>query len=338
MGHSPNTKKGQFTKIHPPSSSSPIRDICEDSNGNIWAIEQNNGLIKIDAAGNVKELFSRQKFGRKLFYSLLPIDNNNLLVGTTEGLLKVTLDANGEIATVNTISSIPEVGINTITKRKSNNNEYWIATEDNGFFLYQANVNNSKDLADNKLCLTYSIHQETITDIIEEDEGHLLIATWGNGVIKLLFNPMTSTFTESFNFSQSNGLNNNYIRDLMYDREGNYWFATYGGGVSTLLTDFFIYYDLNEIGFKNNKVTSVIHFDKELWMGLENGMLKTDPFCFANHEFYDNYQGIPSDNVTGFFLEEKGTLWVATSQKGLYKLKKGATRFERHVYTNDLIG
>ncbi len=41
--------------------------------------------------------------------------------------------------------------------------------------------------------------------IFEEDEGHLLIATWGNGVIKLFFDPLSQDFTESFTFSTNNG-------------------------------------------------------------------------------------------------------------------------------------
>jgi ligand-binding sensor domain-containing protein/serine phosphatase RsbU (regulator of sigma subunit) len=324
-------------KVVPASSSSAIRDICEDKQGNIWAVEQNSGLLRIGKDGTVVEMYDRQKFGRKLYYSVQTITDSELLVGTNEGLFKVFISGDA-IASVEQIASIPECGINTIVKRRSYTTDFWIGTDSQGFYLYQSTNNGAKDLANNKLCLSFNIHTENITDIIEEYEGHLLVSTWGNGVIKMLFDPRSSSYTESFNFSETNGLSNNYVKDIMYDREGNYWFATYGGGVSSLITDYFIYYNLEEIGFKNNKVNSIIHFNKELWMGLENGMLKTDPFCFAAHEFYDQFQGIPKDVITGMYLDEAGVLWVGTSQSGLYKRKKEEVRFTRHHYANSLMG
>ncbi|MFT3740460.1 MAG: two-component regulator propeller domain-containing protein [Breznakibacter sp.] len=342
IGHDNGTiseyQRGNFSKILIPSGSSPVRDICQDEEGNIWGVEQNNGIIRIDKNGRLSELFSREKFGRKLYYSINAIDEHNLLVGTSEGLLKVRIGSDGLVAEVHPIGSIPETGINAIVKRKESAGEFWIATEDKGFYLYKWTNDNSQGFSNNKLCLAFNIQNENITDIIEEDESNLLISTWENGVIKLLYDPLSGTYNQSLNFSEANGLNKNNIKDILQDREGNYWFATYGGGVSTLINDHFIYYQLADIGFKNNKVSAVIHFGQELWMGLENGMLKTDPFCFAAHEFYDKYQGIPADVITDFLIDPDKTLWVATSQNGLYKRKHGEVKFSRHPYTNNLLG
>jgi ligand-binding sensor domain-containing protein/serine phosphatase RsbU (regulator of sigma subunit) len=327
----------EFHKISNNATTSPIRDICETEDGNTWAVEQNHGLIRIDKSFKVQTYFDRKKFGRRLYYSIVPLQDKSFLVGTSEGLLQVWFNSSNEVDKVVEIDGIPQVGINVITPRKNNKNEYWIGTEDKGFFLYQQESNSTKYFTNNSLCLSFNIATENVADIIEEDEGNLLIATWGNGVIKLLFDPATGLFKESMNFSQANGLNNNYIKDILHDREGNYWFATYGGGVSVLIADYFIYYELENIGFKNNKVNSVIHFNKELWMGLDNGMLKTDRYCFSNHEFYDQLFGIPNDVITGYYVDTEGTLWASTSQKGLYKRKKGSLRFERFSFSSDLL-
>jgi len=327
-----------FHKIINSNSSSPIRDICETADGTVWAVEQNHGILSINKSLEVKTYFDRKKFGRRLFYSIAPLKDNSFLVGTSEGLVQVWLNSQNEVEKVVDVESIPMVGVNIITPRKNNPNEFWIGTEDKGFYLYQQDVNSSKCITNNNLCLSFNIATENITDIIEEDAGNLLLATWGHGVIKLLFDPATGTYKESMNFSQANGLNNNYIKDILHDREGNYWFATYGGGVSVLLSDFFIYYQLEEIGFKNNKVNSVIHLNHELWMGLDNGMIKADPFCFANHEFYDQLLGIPNDVITGYYSDNDDVLWASTSQHGLYKRPKGSLRFEKYNYTKDLLG
>ncbi|MBN2165587.1 MAG: SpoIIE family protein phosphatase [Marinilabiliaceae bacterium] len=327
-----------FNKIEIENTSSPIRDICETESGVIWVVEQNHGLVRIDQSLESKTFFSRKLFGRRLFYSILSIDERNFLVGTSQGLLKVTFNAEGEIENVLPIETIPEVGINAIEKRKMSEGEYWIATEESGFYLFKDKTGESSPVANNNLCLFFNIEKENITDIIEEDEGHLLLSTWGNGVVKLIYDPISQSFSESMNFSQANGLGNNYIKDILFDKEGNYWFATYGGGVFALINDYFLFYRLDEIGFKNNKVNAVIHEDTDLWMGLDNGLLKTDPYCFSNHEFYDQFQGVPNDNITGFFYDNDNNLWVSTSQKGLYKRDYGATKFSRFNYTNSRLG
>ncbi len=341
LGHDNGTMTVQqktFKKLKIEGTSSPIRNISEDLNGNIWAVEQNNGLICINNKLEVKTFFDRLKFGRRLYYSIQPIASNVFLVGTSDGLIEVVLNENLELESINEIASIPMVGINSITPRNNVKDEYWIATEDKGFFLFQYNTKASIHVINNSLCLYFNIENESITDIVEDLQGNLLLGTWGNGVIKLLFDPISGEFTKSLNFNQANGLSNDYVKDILADREGNYWFATYGGGVSSLLNDQFVYYQLSEIGFKSNKVGAVIHAGSDLWMGLDNGLLKADPFCFANHEFYDAYFGLPSDAVTGFYTADDGTLFVGTQNKGLYKKRSGSLKFEKYNYTNSLLG
>lgn len=329
----------KFKKIQPEGLSSPIRDICEDHNGNIWIVEQNHGIIRIDQNLKTTVFSDKKLFGRKLFNTIEYVSENTFLVGTSEGLIRITFTEDGSaVDKISPSNEIPEISISSIVKRKSTEKEYWIATEGKGFYLYSFSKNSSQSFVNNQLCLLFNIQDENIADIVEEDAGHLLLATWGNGVIKLLFNPSTNTYDNSLNFSQANGLNNNYIKDVLYDREGNYWLATYGGGVSALMSDCFIYYPLQEIGFKNNKVNSVFRNTTELWMGLDNGILKADPFCYTNHEFYDQYLGIPNDNISGFYQDDKENLWVATNEHGLYKRRKGTLKFEKHFYTTSILG
>ncbi|TLX77536.1 serine/threonine protein kinase [Labilibacter sediminis] len=328
-----------FHKVIPEErATSPIKDICQDDMGNIWATVQNNGVLKINPQKQITTYFDRKIFSDKLYYSIESINPFHFILGTSEGLLVLKLGQDFSVNSLNEVTSIPPTNINTIVKRRAVEGEYWVATEDEGFYLFKFNNKSSEHFANNKLCIKFNIEHENILDIYEENDGNLMLATWGNGVIKLFLDPATQAFTESFNFSTENGLNHNFIKNILGDRENNYWFATYGGGVSVLLNDYFIHYDLEDIGFKQNKAVSVISNAHNLWIGLENGMLRTDPYCFADHEFYDKALGVPNDRITGFEYDDQGVLWVSSLNEGLYYRSPGKLTFKGFEYTQSIIG
>ncbi len=328
----------QFYKIELDDTTSPINDLCEDEAGNIWAVEQNSGLIRIDKNLNVTTFFDRKKFGPHHYYSIASISPTKLLVGTMDGLLLFEFDDTFENVKIEEITKIPYTTIETIVPRINNPNEFWIGTQDEGFYKYSFNTETSDHITDNRLCLLFNIQRERIVDIYEETDGHLLLATWGHGVIKLFYNPATDEYSESLNFSTVNGLKVDYLKDIMCDREGNYWFGTYGGGVAALIRDYFIFYNLEELGFKNQKVYSVLKTDNELWLGLGKGLMKADPYCFTDFEYYDSALGIPDDKVTGLYNDQEDRVWVATENSGLFYRNKGELKFKSYQYTSTISG
>lgn len=328
----------EFTPIRIPETKSPVRHICQDKSENIWAVVQNNGPVRIGKNNKATTYFDAEKLGYKLFYSIYPLTERILLLGTSEGLMRITVNNQGEIEQAEEIAGIPLTTVTTIKPRRGISGEYWIGTEDEGFFRYSVDESYARQIIDNRLCLTFNIQQENIQDIVEEDEGHLLIATWGDGVIKLFFDPLLQEFTESFSFSTINGLSDNFVKDILCDREGNYWFATYGGGLSALLDESMVFYNLSTIGFQDNKAHSVYRTDSSLYIGLENGFLKADPFCFTDFAFFDVAMGVPRDEITGFYKSPNGRLWVATGNNGLYYRDGDNNHFEPFYYTSSLPG
>ncbi len=327
-----------FTPLSIPGTNSPVRHLCQDKNENIWAVVQNSGPVRISPDLKITTFFDTNKLGYKLFYSIYPINEKTLLLGTSEGLMKITINNKGEIETAEELDGIPLTTVTTITPRKGITDQYWIGTEDEGFFRYLVDESQARQIIDNRLCLTFNIQNENIQDIVEEDEGHLIIATWGNGVIKLFFDPLIQDFTESFSFSTNNGLSDNFVKDILCDREGNYWFATYGGGLSVLLDESMVFYNLSTIGFQDNKTRSVYKVDSTLYIGLENGFIKADPYCFTDFEFYDKEMGIPSDEITGFYKSPNGILWVASGNSGLFYQEENSNSFKPFNYTSNNTG
>ena len=337
----------KFTPIVIPDANSSIRSICQDKNENIWIVVQNSGFVKIDKNFEVTTFFDKEKFDFRLFYAICPITDKTFLVGTHEGLMKITINESNEIISAIDIDDIPQTKITTIKPRKGIIGEYWIGTEDEGFYRFFSGSSQATQISDNRLCLDFDIDGENIQDIIEENEGHLLLSTWGNGVIKLFFDPVKQDFTETFNFSSANGLksatqtqnkDSDYVRSILCDREGNYWFATFGAGLFLLVDESKVFYNLSDIGFQENKVHAVSKIDESVYFGLDNGFIKADPFCYTNLEFYDVEMGVPRDEIKGFYKTEDGSFWIATGNNGLFVKKQNQRNFTPYKYTESITG
>ncbi|WP_430817990.1 two-component regulator propeller domain-containing protein [Carboxylicivirga marina] len=329
-------ENGQFYKIEVEGASQLISDIDGDDDGNIWAIDQKQGIIRIDREGSITTFFDRKLFGRKNYTALKVLSSTKLLIGTArKGLFVFDFQDDFANATITKVEGIPNSWINTIVKSKKED-KYWIGTRGKGFFSYRATENNQgvSHISDNNLCRKFNIEDEEVTDIYEEAEGHVLVSTVGSGVIRLIYDPVNGQFNDSFKYSNHNGLSNNDVQDILCDREGNYWFGTKGGGVSLLVNQYFIFYNLDEIGFRY-KARSVYKDKDELWIGLDRGLIQTDPMCFDVRYFDAQYGGVPNDEVVDFYKTADETIWIATAKSGLYYKKKNAEKFQKKHYYND---
>ncbi|MCU4154869.1 SpoIIE family protein phosphatase [Carboxylicivirga sp. A043] len=326
----------QFYKVAVEGASQLISDINQDAHRNIWAIDQKRGLIKISPDGVVTTFFDRKKFGRKSYTALHVLSPTRMLIGTAKrGLFVFEFDDDYKDATVTKIADIPNVWINTIVKSKKEN-KYWIGTRGKGFYSYYETEDNKgvSHISDNNLCQKFNIEAEEITDIYEEAEGHLLVSTVGSGVVRLVYDPAQGIFNDSFKYSSHNGLSNNDVQDILCDREGNYWFGTKGGGVSLLVNQYFVFYNLDEIGF-HYKARSVLKDGEQLWVGLDRGLILTDPMCFDVRYFDAQYGGIPNDEIVDIYKSNDGTIWIASANSGLYYKSKNAQSFKKRTYFND---
>ena len=326
----------QFYKVSIPEASQLIADVTEDEQGNIWGIDQKRGLFRIDKDGVVSTFFDRKIFGRKNYTAIKVLSADQILVGTArQGLFIFNFKNDYQSVEISKIDGIPNVWVNTIKKSKKDN-KYWIGTRGKGFFSYQIGVGEQgiKHVTDNNLCRKFDIEREEVTDVYEEAEGHLLVSTVGNGVIRIIYDPVIGLFNDSFKYSNNNGLSNNDVLDILCDREGNYWFGTKGGGVSLLVNQYFVFYNLDEIGF-HYKARSVLKDKEQLWIGLDRGLLQTDPMCF-DVQYYDaQYGGIPNDEIVDFCKSNDGTLWVGTANSGLYYKTTGSDKFKAKTYYTD---
>ena len=77
-------ENGVFHKVKAEGANKDIFDITEDQEGNIWAVDQRNGLIRISGQDmSVSTFFDRKKFGRKKYSAVNALSPSQMLVGTT---------------------------------------------------------------------------------------------------------------------------------------------------------------------------------------------------------------------------------------------------------------
>ncbi len=316
---------GHFSKVKVPDVAAPIKDMCLDDKGNIWAVEQNKGLIKIAPDKTVTTYFDRKLFGRHIYYSVRAINSMTILVGTSDGLMAVHFGVEGEdMPEPEDVDAIPCETVNCIVEARDEKS-YWIGLENGEIYKYTPIGQVVRHV---ERCIEgCSIGDEVkynIKTIYEDEIGNLYIATWGDGLKQ--WSPKFGTknqYVESLSLNENNGLDNNFVSDIMVDREGVFWFATYGGGVIAWINNYFAQYNLSDIGFLRNKVLAAIVDGEDLWLTMNSGLIKMDIQCMTNFEYFDTSFGLPQTAITTIAFDHKHDVqYIGTEDDGVYYRRK----------------
>ncbi|HET6226738.1 MAG TPA: two-component regulator propeller domain-containing protein, partial [Bacteroidia bacterium] len=245
-------------------SKSPIYSIVADDKGYVWFATQNDGIFRINRDFEV-EAFKVEFLDQNIF-SLNFTKNNELLVGTSNGLLVYKLTGSErKPVLVKNANTIPETKIQCIIK-KNNSGSFWVGTEDQGLFLLTPSADSkftSKAIGKN---LPAEINN--VQYVYEDAQSNLWVATFGNGVIKLLLSPNTLVYNEYQRLSEDNGLGNKYTKTIYADHEGNMWVGTYGTGLVELIDNLFTFY-FHSASDKSYNITAISISDQTKWFGTD---------------------------------------------------------------------
>ena len=309
--------------------SAPIKDMCLDDRGNIWAVEQNMGIVKIDPECHMTTYFDEEKFGGRLYNAIAAVNSMALLVGTSDGLLLVKVDVDGKLHEPTEIEETLGASVNCITPVR-HGNEFWVGQDDGSVFRYSPTNGARRVNLCEETCSPDGILDYNIRSIYEDEEGDLFLGTWGNGVKKWEYRPDNGDFVEALTLDETNGLDNNYVADVTVDREGIFWFATYGNGVVAWINNYFAQYNLSDVGMVRTRVVSSVEHEGRLWMGLNGSLINMDTRCMSNFEYYDKSQGLPEkvDITCIAFDSLTQTQYLGTRGTGIYTRRKGETRYK----------
>ncbi|MDK2978474.1 MAG: hypothetical protein PWP52_1188, partial [Bacteroidales bacterium] len=299
---------------------SSITDIDGTKSGSIWIASQNNGLIRIDKNFQIDSF--QQAFQGKIVYTLKTVDDNQLLVGTGNGLQLFRITENN-LEEVYSVDELSYITVQTIDKDEATN-IFWIGTGDAGFYALESKGESFESYRLVNIGEQYGLGYENVQSVTRDRDGNLWISTFGNGIYKINPDEEGNETEEIVNYSTKNGLSNNFIKQVYQDWEGNLWIATYGNGlayyVSEALT--FLYQDVKDL---EGNILSLEESETNLWLGGENVIVKVNKQNNQT-ETIDQSNGLPVDRITSLYLDTQNRLWIGTQNSGVYRMNSSSNQ------------
>jgi signal transduction histidine kinase/ligand-binding sensor domain-containing protein/DNA-binding response OmpR family regulator len=216
----------------------------------------------------------------------------------------------------------------------------WIWADNNAFGAFCYDPTTRKTLHFSTRSETHRIASDIVTDVIQDDEGLIWIATDHGGIA--LWNPkmrqLRSLVHEPFN---QNSLIGNSIVELFKDRNGAIWIGTFKDGINKYHKDVFRFniikdnpLDATDLGFED--VNCVVS-DKlgNVWFGTNGGGLvrydkNSGKYVHFKHD-KSNPNSISNDVIVSIKVDSENNLWIGTFYGGLNKWD--GSRF--HRFQND---
>ncbi len=251
---------------------------------NFLFVATSNGLYAIDTRtkliSKIKHTMTEKPSDDQLnVKSLLVDNNNNLLVGTVEGLTAISLNqllANDQINLAEPKTLVNDLNIWEIIEKDS---FYWLAT-DRG--LYQLN----KQKTENNLTLLvrlsetrYDTSDDDIVRMIEDREGNLWLGSRADGVFK--WRPPSAIKAL---YRQNDNLGKNLSSDIIISTleadDKKIWVGTQNGlniidpntkDVTQVLVN-----DNNKAFISGSSIYQIISSKKEIWLNTGEGIKAID--------------------------------------------------------------
>ena len=282
----------------------------------VFGVAQNHGLFEI--ANDKLDLIGT--FGVESFHAIQCVDEENILLGTSEGLLH--LKFNGKIWDL----------------QKKYLEDYWITdiskSHESGNFLLCMNEGGIKKLRIKNGEVEFSdwnndinLDDFQIKQIMEDADLNIWLGTYGEGMIKLHADSVGSSDFEMTKYNTKTGMSSDFVQSVFQDREGNIWVGTFGAGLSTLIDDFFTFYSYGTKKIGNN-VSSVWVSGDERWYGVENGLIRVSNDLDSGWTFYNGNNGLVDDKITSLYFNDS-IVWIGTGDHGLYNYDLRAKKFNK---------
>lgn len=291
-----------------------VRSIAEDKQRRIW-LGTENGVAVISPNGNIvrfkKEYDNPNSLSDNAIYCILSDTNDNIWIGSYFG--GVDYLPNHKSPFRYHKPSMAEGALRARIPRMITESEpgtFWIATEDNGIHIYNANTGLFTPFT-NIPNLGTNIHS------IYYDRGRhdMWIGTRFNGLFR--YNTVSR---KSEKYSRLQGVPSEGIFYICQASGGTLWVATMDG---------LRRYDPKNNTFKavGNKVLDntfvySLHTDRKgwLWAATTSDGLYCIQGKRITHYSKENHSGLTDNYIITVFEDSRGTLWIGTNNNGLFYL------------------
>jgi ligand-binding sensor domain-containing protein/serine phosphatase RsbU (regulator of sigma subunit) len=334
-------QEGRFQLILPQAGlRSAVRDIREDGDGNVLVLLQQSGVVIISPELNIRYIGGdpndeTNPFIGKFLNSFSPAPEGGLLVGTNDGLSLFRYDP--DLETYIHTGDLADLQYLLVQKiiQSPVADEYWVGTEDEGLYIVTGSGYDPEQFQVEKIGADLGMGYARISAIAFDGDRRAWVTDYGQGIHRVELDAMGRPLN-SVLFGVANGIPNEYINQVFIDEEGNQWFSSQGNGIAVLRDQAFTYFDIweNEQGLD---VTALYSRGEEQWMG---GMAQIAYYRGNSPEdvtYYTTANGLPNDEVTALYVDERNTLFIGTGRSGLYYKEEGSNRIRpRSISGNSL--
>jgi len=177
-----------------------------------------------------------------------------------------------------------------------------------------------------------------IRSIFQDSKGNLWFGTLGEGVVR--YDEKTLTY-----FSNPDGFNNNTVYAINEDRNGNLWFGTDQGvykfdprqAVGKTFRNYNQKDGLNHIDISRKSI--LVDKSGTIWVGTHGGVYKYDPSSDSEGgKSFSLFKQLPPMNVAGIMEDKNGTIWFASSDRGVFRYDPGGAVEKTIVNFNEKEG
>jgi signal transduction histidine kinase/ligand-binding sensor domain-containing protein/DNA-binding NarL/FixJ family response regulator len=340
--------------------SNMLHSVFSDKQGNLWMCTRSKGIEKVSfldkqfdllkPAPNKTEPFSND------VRAVMQDNKGNHWMSTKDGMLRVFdnnkqpigyLTQNGAIA----MSGRPLDGV-TYTLMQDTKGTIWIGTKGNGLFkatpMGNSNVSFSLEQFVSNTDDIYSLSNDNIYHLHEDDKGRVWVATYGGGINYIDEGRNGKTlFINHRNNLKGYPINTCFKVRLITSGPNDNLLVGSTNGLVVFNNDFvdpenisFNHYAFttgNKNSLSNNDVHSILVTKKrDVYVATFGGGLNHMTLDASNKpsfNAYTTYNGLPSDVLLSILEDAQGHLWV-TTENGLSKFDPQTGYFENYDERN----
>lgn len=334
-------------------ASSKVNKVLKDKSGVFWSNYNSEGIQKLSTVNSTVQFVKcANSEGKKSIVNAVLEDNlGNLWIATSDQRLRLFTKNMNLIGYANkngVVTSTDCTFGNISTLYQDREGNLWIGC-DKLLYQYSA-VSQGKQYKIRAFALDKGTPEGTIiTDILEDKNGKLWLATDGDGLQLLQYD------ANSYHFiNRRNDLRNSYPPTLLKtnclyeDRNGNIWLGA-SEGLTIFSPDFpqlrflkFFYYNPENSNMATSMVSGLYQDkDGKMWIASYGGGLLRSASAFELGEapefiaYNRENNKLNSNLVLSIEEDAKGLLWIAT-EKSLVKFDKATGKSESYGFVNEL--
>lgn len=308
-------------------STSHVRQVLSDQQGNIWIGTSGGGLYKY-FQNSFKHYNTTTGLKGNRIYAVHHNDNGLWISNSEAGLMRI--DQMG-IHNVELPEVFSGVKIKIITSDKNGN--IWAGSDGKGLLfrgetLIDSVIIDSIKKTENQLPIrrikTKVFNSESsfpfdwIRDIHTENDT-VWAATYSSGIVKFSYNPEFDDLTIYKTYSNFDGIEDLFIKDMVKDDGGNLWYATTHGHLGYLKDN-----EITHLGLvldQDISINSVFVENGTVFLGTAgNGVWWSKDSHYNVFKKLKGIKTLSSENIYQLIFDNQGYLW-AGSEQGVDKVE-----------------